>query len=260
MPEVAPRPTPPAARRTAATSLVLAVLAGLLMALPTTAATAAAADVTDGLVLRYDLTQASGTTVVDSSGNGKDGTLSGGGTWTGANGLALDGVDDHVKLPNDIMAGLDSITVSTDVYIEPTQGGNYFIFGLGNPATTAPSGSGYLMATGNTFRASITNQWWNNERNTAPSPGRALDRGVWKTVTYTQTGTTGTLYEDGVQVGQNTSVSWLPSSIGNGTTTNNVLGESNYAVDNSLKGKVKNFRIYDRALSASEVAAISLTD
>lgn len=260
MPEVAPCPTPPAARRTAATSLVLAVLAGLLMALPTTAATAAAADVTDGLVLRYDLTQASGTTVVDSSGNGKDGTLSGGGTWTGANGLALDGVDDHVKLPNDIMAGLDSITVSTDVYIEPSQGGNYFIFGLGNAATTAPSGSGYLMATGNTFRASITNQWWNNERNTAPSPGRALDRGVWKTVTYTQTGTTGTLYEDGVQVGQNTSVSWLPSSIGNGTTTNNVLGESNYAVDNSLKGKVKNFRIYDRALSTSEVAAISLTD
>ncbi len=116
------------------------------------------------------------------------------------------------------------------------------------------------MATGNTFRASITNQWWNNERNTAPSPGRALARGVWKTVTYTQTGTTGTLYEDGVQVGQNTNVSWLPSAIGNGTTTNNVLGESNYAADGSLKGKVRNFRVYDRALTPTEVAAISLTD
>jgi beta-xylosidase len=251
-----PRPLVPSA-----VAVVLAVLAGLLLVLPSaTAAAAGPDDVTDGLLLRYDLTQESGTTVVDSSGNGRDGTLSGGGTWTGTNGLVLDGVDDHVKLPNDLMAGLSSITVSTDVYIEPSQAGNYFIWGLGNPATTAPSGTGYLMATGNTFRASITNQWWNNERNTAPSPGRALARGVWKTVTYTQTGTTGTLYEDGVQVGQNTAVSWLPSAIGNGTTTNNVLGESNYAVDNSLKGKVKNFRIYDRALTSEEVAAISLTD
>ena len=77
---------------------------------------------------------------------------------------------------------------------------------------------------------------------------------MWKTVTYTQTGTTGTLYEDGVQVGQNTAVTVLPSAIGNGTTTNNVLGESNYAADNTLKGKVKNFRIYNRALTAAEVA------
>ena len=69
-------------------------------------------------------------------------------------------------------------------------------------------------------------------------------------MTYTQTGTTGTLYEDGVQVGQNTSVTVLPSQIGAGTTTNNVLGESNYASDNTLKGKVRGFRIYDRALTA----------
>ncbi len=79
-------------------------------------------------------------------------------------------------------------------------------------------------------------------------------------MTYTQTGTTGTLYEDGVQVGQNTGVTVLPSQIGDGTTTNNVLGESNYAADNTLKGKVKGFRIYDRALTADEVAAIALTD
>lgn len=264
MPDVTPArtspPTRPPTLRSAVTTVVLAVLAGLLLAVPP-AASAAAADVTDGLLLRYDLTQASGTTVADTSGNGRDGTLVGGGTWTGTQGLALDGVDDHVKLPNNLMAGLSSITVSTDVYIEPSQAGNYFIFGLGNPAVGSPaSGSGYLMASGNNFRASVTNQWWNNERNTAPSPGRALARGVWKTVTYTQTGTTGTLYEDGVQVGQNTNVSWLPSAIGNGTTTNNVLGESNYAADNSLKGKVRNFRIYDRALTSAEVSAISLTD
>lgn len=263
MPAAPPLSTWRRRARATASGLALALAGGTLLAVPAvfTAPAASAADVTDGLLLRYDLTQASGTVVTDTSGHGRNGTLTGGGTWTGAQGLALDGVDDHVKLPNDLTAGLSSITVSTDVFIESSQAGNYFIWNFGNVAVGSPaSGSGYLMATGNTFRASISNQWWNNERNTAPSPGRNLARGVWKTVTYTQTGTTGTLYEDGVQVAQNTSVSWTPAQLGGGTTTHNVLGESAYAADNSLKGKVKNFRVYDRALSASEVSDISLTD
>lgn len=257
MPVVVPSPVPPSppTRRALATSLVLAVLAGLLLALPPAAT---AADVTDGLVLRYDLTQSSGTVVADTSGNGKDGTLIGG-TWTGATGLTLDGVDDHVKLPNNIMAGLDSITISTDVYVEASQATPFFIWGLGNTATSG-SGTGYLFASGNGFRAGITPTNWSGEKVTARTSGGNLTRGVWKTVTYTQTGTTGTLYEDGVQVGQNTAVTVLPSAIGNGTTTNNLLGESNYATDNSLKGKLKNFRIYNRALTATEVSDISLTD
>lgn len=260
-----PHPTdrhPGAARsaRALVSSVVLALLGGLLLvAPPASSAAAAAADVTDGLVLRYDLTQTSGTTVTDASGNGNDGTLNGGGSWTGEQGLALDGVDDHVKLPNNIMAGLSSITVSADVYIEPSQVAPFFIWGLGNTATSS-AGTGYLMASGNAFRAATTTSNWSGEKVTARASGGNLARGVWKTVTYTQTGTTGTLFEDGVQVGQNTAVTVLPSQIGNGTTTNNLLGESNYAADNSLKGKVKNFRIYNRALTATEVADISLTD
>ena len=238
---------------------VIALLASPLALLAPLAPTASAADVTDGLVLRYDLTQTSGTVVTDSSGNGRNGTLSGGGTWTGATGLTLDGVDDHVKLPNNVMAGLSSITVSTDVYIENSQATPYFIWGLGNPATSG-SGTGYLMTSGNSFRAAATTGNWSGEKVTARAAGGNLVRGVWKSVTYTQTGTTGTLYEDGVQVGQSTGVTVLPSAIGNGTTTNNVLGESNYASDTTLKGKVKNFRIYSRALTPAEVADISLTD
>ena len=145
-PRHAPRPAP-RARCAGLLGVVLAVLGGLLLA-PAGAATAAPSDVVDGLVLRYDLSQTSGTAVVDTSGHGRDGTLTGGGTWTGAGGLALDGVDDHVKLPNDVMAGLSSITVSTDVYVDPTQATPFFIWGLGNTASSG-SGTGYLMASGN---------------------------------------------------------------------------------------------------------------
>ena len=233
---------------------MFALIAGLIVGLPMTAQ---AADVTDGLVLKYDLTQASGTTVVDSSGNGKDGTLTGGATWGGANGLTLGGTDGYVKLPNNIMSGLTSITVSTDVYIEPTQATPYFIWGLGNTATSG-SGTGYFFASGDAFRTGLTTTNWSGEKVT--TKGSALARGVWKTVTYTQTGTTGTLYEDGVQVAQNTAVTVKPSDIGGGTTTNNNIGKSNYAADKFLKGKLRNFRIYNRALTAAEVTSLAPSD
>lgn len=246
----------PTALRRLPALLVLALVGGLLLLVPT-ARPALAADVTDGLVLRYDLDQASGTTVTDSSGNGRDGTLVGG-SW-GSGVLTLDGVDDHVRLPNDVTAGLDAITVHLDVFVEPSQATPFFLWGLGNPATSA-SGNGYLFSSGNAFRAGITTGNWSGEKVTSRSSGGNLARGVWKSVTYTQTGTTGTLFEDGAQVGQSTAVTVLPSAIGGGTTTNNVLGESNYATDNTLKGRIRNFRIYDRALDAAEVAQISLTD
>src|SRR5688500_15135792 len=89
-----------------AATAVLALLGGQLLLPPTTAG-AAPEDVTAGLVLRYDLAQTSGTTVTDSSGNGRNGTLVGGGTWTGSD-LTLDGTDDYVKLPDNVMTGLDS--------------------------------------------------------------------------------------------------------------------------------------------------------
>lgn len=246
----------PTAVRRLPTLLTLALVGGLLLLVPM-ARPALAADVTDGLVLRYDLDQASGTTVTDSSGNGRDGTLVGG-SWGGGV-LTLDGVGDHVKLPNNVTAGLDAITVHVDVFVESSQATPFFLWGLGNPATSA-SGNGYLFSSGNGFRAGITTGNWSGEKVTSRSSGGNLARGVWKSVTYTQTGTTGTLFEDGAQVGQNTAVTVLPSAIGGGTTTNNVLGESNYATDNSLKGRIRNFRIYDRALDAAEVAEISLTD
>ena len=242
--------------------VVLALVTSPLLLLPGTAGaltSVAAADVTDGLLLRYDLTQTSGTTVADSSGNGRDGTLTNGGTWTGTGGLVLDGTDDYVKLPNNLMTGLSAITVSADVYVATDQATPFFIWGLGNTASGS-AGTGYLMASGNAFRAAITTTNWSGEKVTSRSSGGNLARGVWKTVTYTQTGTTGTLYEDGAQVGQNTAVSVLPSQVGGGVTTNNLLGKSNYSSDHNLKGKLRNFRIYNRALDASEVASISLTD
>ena len=209
----------------------------------------ASAVVDDGLVLKYNLTEAAGTVAEDSSGNGRNGTVSGDATRLGSEGLQLGGTNGHVRLPGDVMRGLDSITVSTDVKIAPDQGTPYFIWGMGN--TTNGTGNGYLFTTGNSYRTSIASGNWATEQ--TATANRDLARGAWKTITYTLSGGTAVLYEDGTEVARKSGITITPGSIGGGTTTANYLGRSVYSGDKYLKGQVRDFRIYNRALSADEV-------
>lgn len=219
------------------------VLGGLAAGAPAQAA------IDDGLVLKYNLTEQTGTVAEDSSGNGRNGVISGDASSLGGEGLQLGGTNAHVRLPNDVMRGLDSITVSTDVKIAPDQATPYFIWGMGN--TTNGTGNGYLFTTGNSYRTSIATGNWSTEQTT--SAGRDLARSAWKTITYTLSGGTAVLYEDGTEVARKTGVTVTPGSIGGGTTTANYLGRSVYSGDKYLKGQVRDFRIYNRALSAAEV-------
>ena len=229
---------------------VAAILAGLVGP----AASARAAEITDGLALWYKLDATSGTVAVDASGHGRDGTVNGTAGWSGTGeGLTFDGSSTYIKVPDNIMSGMSAITVSMDVQIDAAQATPYFIYGFGN--TSNGAGNGYLFTTGNTFRTAITSGTYANEQNTRTSA--ALPRSVWKHVTYTQTGTTGVLYQDGVEVARNTSVTVTPGSIGSGTTTANYIGKSLFSSDKLFKGKIRDFRVYNRALAAGEVLNLS---
>lgn len=219
------------------------VLGGLAAGAPAQAA------VDDGLVLKYNLTEPTGTVAEDTSGNGRNGAISGDASRLGDEGLQLGGTNAHVRLPNDVMRGLDSITVSTDVKLASDQATPYFIWGLGN--TSNGTGNGYLFTTGNSYRTSIASGNWSTEQ--TANAGRDLARGAWKTITYTLAGGTAVLYEDGVEVARRSGVTITPGSIGGGSTTANYLGRSVYSGDKYLKGQVRDFRIYNRALSAAEV-------
>ena len=196
--------------------VVLALTAGLLLLAPAGAQAAparAAADVTDGLVLRYDLTQASGTTVTDSLGQRQrrhperrrhlDRRA---GTGARRHRRLRQAAQQH-HWPACRRSRSRPTSSSSPARRQPV-----LHLGPRQPARTRAAGTGYLFASGNAFRAGITTTNWTDEKVTAPTPGGDLARGVWKTVTYTQTGTTGTLFEDGVQVGQNTAVTVLPSA------------------------------------------------
>ncbi|KQQ05845.1 MULTISPECIES: family 43 glycosylhydrolase [unclassified Rathayibacter] len=236
--------------------LVLATT--LALAVPLLTAQSAAAAPADDLILRYALDETSGTVAVDSSGRGRNGTLSGGAAASGTSGVKLDGVDDYVKLPDDVLSGLSSITVSAEVLVSTTQGTPYFIWGLGN--TTSGAGNGYLYTTGNSYKASIATGNWTTEQTV--NSGANLARGVWKTLTYTldDASDTARLYLDGTRVAQQTGVTITPGAIGGGKTAANAIGRSVYTADKTLAGSVRDFRIYSSALTASDIAGLQATD
>jgi len=232
----------------------LLMLSTAALALP---AAPAVADVTTGLVLRYDLNQTSGTTVSDTSGNGRDGTLQGDASWSGG-GLALGGTNGYVKLPNNVLGQLNAVSVTADVYLDPAQATPYMIWALGN-TDSAGVGNGYLFTTGNGYRSAIATGNWSTEQTV--NSGANLPRGVWASIGYTLSDTgVATQYLNGVAVATKTDVTIKPSAVGSGVTTANYLGKSVYNADRTLKGQVKNFRIYDRALSAAEAGEVAIPD
>ena len=81
----------------------------------------------------------------------------------------------------------------------------------------------------------------------------ALGTGGWHHVAVVLNGSTGTLYVDGAQVGQNISMTLTPSSLG--ATTQNYIGKSQWN-DPYLNGIVDDFHIYSSALTAGQIASL----
>ncbi|ROP45498.1 family 43 glycosylhydrolase [Pseudokineococcus lusitanus] len=204
-------------------------------------------------VVAYDFRLGSGEVVTDASGGGRDARVVGGGARSATDGLVLDG-STYVDLPDDLLRGLDDVTVSTEVLVDPSQRGSYFLWGLGN--TRGGVGDGYLFATGDPYRTSITPTNWSGEETVAGEAG-PLPRGVWRTLTYTLEDGTARLYLDGDLVGTRTGVATRPGDLGGGRTTANYVGRSLYDADARLIGKVRDFRVYDGALDADAVAELA---
>jgi hypothetical protein len=239
------------------------------LAAPGLSADAAEGDLTTDLVGWWKLDETSGTVAADSSGNGRDGSVTGAQTWNSGDGFAFSGgasgSGNAIKLPDNLLAGLDNVTVDFDVWVDSALTGSNFIFNLGNTATW-PNGTGYLFVTdrdsSGRLRATIAEAGGGNGGEQSASRAGGLTRGVWKHVTYSVTGGTAAapgaarLYEDGVLVASNTNLTTKPSLLGDpdGTTTHNYLGRSAYALDRSFQGKLRDFRIYSRALTATEAA------
>ena len=166
------------------------------------------------------------------------------------NAVHLDGTaNGYVSFPAGLVSTLTDFSICCWVKVDTSaMWARVFDFGSGTGTYMfmAPfSGSG-------TVRYAITTGSYGSEQ--AITNSLALSTGVWHHLAVTLSGTTGILYIDGNAVGTNSNMTLNPSSLG--STTQNYLGKSQYS-DPNLTGSVDDFRIYARALSGGEVAALS---
>ena len=245
-------------RRGAAAAVSLAVIGAGLSA----AGVASAAAPTDGLIGEYVFSQTSGLSVVNSATGTSalgDATVVNGSDarWTGDSlefsGGAKNSDANWVRLPNDMLAGKTSATISTEVKIDASMKSAFnFLWSVGND-----SPSSYFFATVRDVpRTAITTASNGGEVNARATNSLEADR--WYNLSSVIDGTAGTIsfYVDGVRTGQaNTAVT--PASITDQSL--NAIGRSPWP-DGFFAGEVSAFRVYDRALADDEVAAVSDQD
>lgn len=197
----------------------------------------------------YKFDEADGTSASDATGNGYTAALNGGATWTegkigGA--VKLDGKNGYANLPAGILENVDDFTIAA--WVNPratTFWSRIFDFGNGmnaNMFLTVRSGD-------STLRFVITTTGVTGEQQINST--RTLTTRAWQHVVVTLEGNVGIIYLDGVEVARNDNITIKPSDMG--PTSGNYIGKSQYP-DPYLMGSVDDFRIYSRALSASEIS------
>jgi LPXTG-motif cell wall-anchored protein len=245
-------------KRGAAVAVSLAVIGAGLSA----GGAASAAAPGDGLIGEYLFTQTTGNTVANTAAgagavaaatvvNGTDAQ------WTGDSlvftGGAKNSQANWVELPDDILAGATSATITTEAKIDPSmKSANHFLWNIGNDTNAA-----YWFATArDTTRTAITTTSGGGEVNARSAS--ALDANRWYSLTSVIDGEAGTItyYVDGTRVGQ-ADTALTPASITDQSL--NTIGRSPWP-DPFYKGEVAAFRVYDRALTADEVDAVSDED
>jgi hypothetical protein len=202
-------------------------------------------------LLAFDET--SGTTASDATGNGHSATLINGPVWVAGrsgNAVSLNGSNGYLELPPGVVSDLSDFTIATWVYWNASQTwARIFDFGSGTGQylfLTPRSGSGtarFAMTVNGNFGEQVIS-------GTAPLP-----TGQWVHVAVTLSGATGTLYVNGNAVGSNTEMTHAPFRLA--PTTQNWIGRSQYSGDPYFNGKLDDFRIYNGALSAADIAALA---
>jgi hypothetical protein len=199
---------------------------------------------------RYSFSETSGTSVADSvGGTAWNGSLPNSGTFSGGQLSLASGSQQYVSLPAGIVSTVSNFTIEAWVKLNSTANWNR-VFDFGNNATS------YMFLTpqnGTTskVRFAITTSGGGGEQQI--NGLSALSSGIWYHVAVVLNGNTGILYVNGAPVGTNSAMTLKPSSLGN--TANNYVGRSQYSADPYLNGVIDEFRIYNVALSASEIAA-----
>ena len=208
--------------------------------------------VRDGLVLYLDAANArsypkSGTTWFDRSGNGNNGTLTNGPTYSSDNfgSIVFDGVDDYVRLANPPIQGTGSFTIISISKLTGGTGGR-LVYGGGSDSYTGFYAHHYA------FNPQAGTKWisaWGSA-NSASLSVQDYDLTSYHYAASVYNGSTHTTYTDGIQgtvASKNDSNLDNPSYWAIGSAGGTVGG-------NFFGGNISVVMVYNRALSAAEIS------
>ena len=191
--------------------------------------------------------EGTGTTAADSSGSGHGGTLVNGPTWTAGkfgNGVSLDGTNDYVSVanPSTLNFGTSNFTLALWIKRQAT-GVEHTIFSKTANASWGSGGKEFFINASNNrlgFGGFGIGELF--------STGTITNDGLWHHValTFVDSSNTITFYIDGVASGSGTLN--LSADVGS-----HVVKLGGHPSGHYFRGQVDEFRIFNRALSASEV-------
>lgn len=255
-------------------ALVLSLAMVLTGLFPNGITTAKAAEAEDGLILYYDfnLQNSFSTVITDASGNQNAGELksNGGGSVEGT--YTIDNVNiygqtvkalkltggsagPYLQLPEGILNGNEAVTISMWVKLS-TDNGYQRIWDFGNDTTKYM----YLLSDGGNegfegYAAAITTEGWSKEQGVQKGENFAKNR--WVLTTVVMDGSKMSLYENGEQIGETVDTGITVNDLG--ATTQNYIGKGQYG-DDPTEGQFAEVKIYNKALSAEEIAAMYSVD
>jgi len=198
--------------------------------------------VTSGLVLNLDAADrnsyVSGSTIWnDLSGNSNNGTLTNGPTFSSANGGAIvfDGVDDYVNLGRPAILDLTTLTLSA--WVLTTANVNQIVIGKSYLS------SYYMNIAPNVKKFAF----WTNANQLVSTTISAIGNPAWCNIVATINSTSKNMYFNGI-IDSSTTGETV------GIDSNDVYIGNSQAVSQPFLGNIASVQIYNRALSAQEVA------
>ncbi|MDA0182419.1 LamG domain-containing protein [Solirubrobacter phytolaccae] len=203
-------------------------------------------------VAKWALNETSGTTAADSI-NGLDGTLTNGAAWTASGkyggAATFDGTDDYVNVPDDTLLDLDTFTLEAWVYPTSLSGSQYrSVIFKEDGANSRQAYSLYASEGASHPTAEVGDPLSSGVERIIGS--QTIAANTWTHIAATYDGTALKVFKNGVEIGAQALTGTLPTSSSPLRIGGNMIYWNEW-----FEGHIDEVAVYDRALSAAEIAA-----
>jgi hypothetical protein len=212
-----------------------------------------------GLKAQYLFNDVTNGQVPDASGSGNTGTLVNQasimsmGKYKVLNLGSSNGYLDMGANVGNVISSMSNYTISAYYLVDPSvtlSGNGLFLWTFSTQTANGASSGQYIYYQLQNQRMAVANAGWNSEK--AVTLASAANKGVWQHVVYTQTGTVGQLYINGVMV-QSTDPMPIPSAVFTTSTPYNWIGRPGFNDPYLIKTLVYDVRLYNQTVPTDSI-------